>query len=83
MAWARRSLNDKFSIRPGIAGCAYWQIEDDSDDGPGTLADERKRAYALGAEINFWRPPSLFQVNLRALREFRAKNTCYRSANLT
>ncbi|BBO85992.1 hypothetical protein DSCO28_65580 [Desulfosarcina ovata subsp. sediminis] len=69
-------VTDKLLVRPGIAGCAYWQIEDDSDDGPGTVADERKRAYALGAEINFfWLPPTLFQVNLRALREFGAKNT--------
>lgn len=69
-------ISDKFAIRPGLAGCAYWQIEDDSDDGPNTVADERKRAYALGAEINlFWLPPTLFQVNLRALREFGAKNT--------
>lgn len=45
-------ISDKFSIRPGLAGCAYWQIEDDSDDGPNTVADERKKAYALGAEIN-------------------------------
>jgi hypothetical protein len=38
-------INDKFSIRPGLAGCAYWQLEDDSDDGPGTLADERKTSF--------------------------------------
>ncbi len=69
-------INDKLLVRPGISGCAYWQFEDDSDDGPGTLADERKESYALGAEINFfWLPPTLFQVNLRALREFGAKNT--------
>lgn len=69
-------VNEKLSIRPGIPGCAYWQIEDDSDDGPGTVADERKEAFALGAEINlFWLPPTLFQMNLRALREFNAKNT--------
>lgn len=69
-------INDKLSIRPGICGAAYWQIEDDSDDGPGTVASERKESYALGAEINFfWLPPKLFQFNLRALREFGAKNT--------
>jgi len=69
-------LNNKFSIRPGLAGCAYWQLEDDSDDGPNSFADERKTAYALGAEINmFWLPPTLFQVNLRAMREFGAENT--------
>lgn len=69
-------INEKLAVRPGIAGCAYWQIEDDSDDGPGTVADERKENFALGAEINFfWLPPTLFQLNLRALREFGAKNT--------
>jgi hypothetical protein len=69
-------INDKFSIRPGLAGCAYWQLEDDSDDGPGTLADERKTSFALGAEMNlFWLPPTLFQMNLRVLREFGARNT--------
>nr|WP_083456035.1 transporter [Desulfosarcina cetonica] len=69
-------INEKLSIRPGICGSAYWQIGDDSDDGPGTLADERKQAYSLGAEINFfWLPPKLLQLNLRALREFGAKNT--------
>ncbi|ESP93672.1 hypothetical protein PL2TA16_03003, partial [Pseudoalteromonas luteoviolacea 2ta16] len=57
-------------------GYAYWQIEDDSDDGPGTIADERKEVYALGAEINFfWLPQTNFQMNIRALREFGAKNT--------
>jgi hypothetical protein len=69
-------INEKLLVRPGIAGCAYWQIEDDSDDGPGSIADERKESFALGAEINFfWLPPTLFQINLRALREFGAKNT--------
>lgn len=69
-------INEKLLIRPGIAGCAYWQISDDSDDGPGTVADERKESFALGAEMNFfWLPPTLFQLNLRALREFGAKNT--------
>ncbi|WP_419657829.1 SphA family protein [Desulfosarcina variabilis] len=69
-------INDKLSIRPGICGSAYWQIEDDSDDGPATVADERKEAFSLGAEINFfWLPPKLFQLNVRVLREFGAKNT--------
>lgn len=69
-------INEKLLLRPGIAGCAYWQIDDDSDDGPGTIANERKESFALGAEINFfWLPPTLVQVNLRALREFGAKNT--------
>ncbi len=69
-------INDKLLIRSGIAGCAYWQFEDDSDDGPGTVADERKESFALGAQMNFfWLPPTLFQLNLRALLEFGAKNT--------
>ncbi len=69
-------INDKLSIRPGICGTAYWQIDDDSDDGMGTVANERKEAYALGAEMNFfWLPPKLLQLNIRVLREFGAKNT--------
>ena len=69
-------INEKLSIRPGICGAAYWQIEDDSDDGVGTLADERKEAFAIGAEMNFfWLPPKLLQLNVRVLREFSAKNT--------
>lgn len=69
------AVNDKFLIRPGITGCAYWQLSDDSDDGPGTVAEERKEAYAIGAEINMFWLPKLFQANLRVLREFEAKNT--------
>jgi hypothetical protein len=68
-------INEKLLIRPGLSGCAYWQISDDSDDGPGTLADERKQAFALGAEMNFFFLPQLFQVNLRVLREFEAQST--------
>ncbi|WP_300464157.1 transporter [Desulfobacula sp.] len=69
-------VNKKLLVRPGIAGYAYWQIDDDSDDGPGTIADERKKSFALGAEINFlWLPPTNFQLNLRVLREFGAENT--------
>ncbi|WP_217907627.1 SphA family protein [Desulfosediminicola ganghwensis] len=68
-------VSDNFLVRPGIAGCAYWQLEDDSDDGPGTFADERKRAAALGLEINLMHLPSLIQANLRVLREFEARNT--------
>jgi len=69
-------INDKLVIRPGIAGWAYWQIADDSDDGPTSIADEAKEAYALGAEINFfWLPPTLFQMNLRVLREFGVENS--------
>lgn len=69
-------VSDKLLVRPGIAGCGYWQISDDSDDGPGTVKDQRKESLALGGEINFfWLPPTLFQFNIRALREFGAKNT--------
>jgi len=69
-------INDKLSIRPGICGTAYWQIEDDSDDNPATVDDERKEAFSLGAEMNFfWLPPKLLQLNVRVLREFGAKNT--------
>ncbi|MBS0012923.1 MAG: transporter [Desulfobacterales bacterium] len=63
-------------VRPGISGCSTWQIDDDSDDGPGTVASERKQNHALGAEINFFfPPPRLMQVNLRFLREFSSKNS--------
>jgi hypothetical protein len=70
------AVSDKLLVEPGISGAAYWQLQDDSGDGPGTVADERKEAYALGAEINFFWLPQLFQVNLRVLREFEAKNIC-------
>lgn len=62
-------------IRPGLAGAAYWQFTDDSDDGATTLKDERKEAYAVGPEINFMHLPTLFQINLRAMRDFNTKNT--------
>ena len=69
-------LNDTLEVRPGISGSAYWQISDDSDDFGPIVADQRKEAYAVGPEINFfWFPPRLLQVNLRVLREFNAKNT--------
>lgn len=68
-------VSQKLIIRPGISGCSYWQIDEDSDDGPDTLASEKKENHALGAEINFFfPPPTLIQVNLRFLREFNAKN---------
>jgi hypothetical protein len=68
-------LSDKLSVRPGMSGCGYWQISDDESDNPAYAEDERKTGYALGAEINFfWLPPKLFQLNLRALREFGAEN---------
>ncbi|SEA71554.1 Uncharacterized conserved protein [Desulfuromusa kysingii] len=68
-------LNDKFLVRPGISGSAYWQLEDDSEDGPGTVASERKEAMSLGLEMNIMHLPTLMQANLRVLREFEAKNT--------
>lgn len=68
-------LGDGFLVRPGISGCSYWQLEDDSDDGPGTLAREQKQAHAIGAEVNFFWLKHLFQVNVRFLNEFGAENT--------
>lgn len=68
-------INEKMLVRPGISGWAYWQIEDDSDDGPGTVASERKKSAALGFEINAMHLPTKFQANLRVAREFEAKNT--------
>ena len=68
-------VNDSVILRPGLAGSSYWQISDDSDDGPGTVADQRKQAHALGVEINMFYLPQLIQVNLRALKEFKAENT--------
>ena len=69
-------LSDKFLLRPGIAGCAYWQFEDDSYDGPGTYStDERKSSMALGIEMNLMHLPTLIQANLRVLREFESENT--------
>lgn len=68
------AANKDLLVRPGLSGCAYWQISDDSKDGPGTVADERKESYALGAEINLFYLPKLFQTNIRVLREFKAKN---------
>lgn len=70
------AINDKLLVRPGLAGYSYWQIEDDSQNGPGTVADERKKVHAIGAEINlFFLPPYLLQLNLRALHEYGAENT--------
>ncbi len=68
------TVNDKLLIRPGLSGVAYWQITDDSDDGQGTIADERKQVYALGAEFNFFWLPNLLQLNLRVLRELEVEN---------
>ncbi len=68
-------ISDKLIIRPGISGCGYWQISDDSDDYGSIVANERKQSLAIGPEINFfWLPPKLFQMNLRLLREFDVEN---------
>jgi hypothetical protein len=69
------AVNDKLLVRPGLTGCAYWQLGDDSKDGPVSVAEQRKRAYAVGAEINFFYLPQLMQLNLRALHEYGAENT--------
>ena len=70
-------VGDRLMLRPGLAGSAYWQLEDDSDNGPdnSTIADERKEAYAIGAEVNALWLPFLVQANLRFLHEFGAANT--------
>ena len=70
-------VGDRLMLRPGLAGSAYWQLEDDSDNGPdnSTIADERKEAYAIGAEVNALWLPCLVQANLRFLHEFGAANT--------
>lgn len=62
-------------VRPGLSGSAYWQLEDDSNDGPTTLATERKECYSAGAEINFFYLPKLVQLNLRVVKEYGAVNT--------
>ncbi len=69
------TVNDKLMVRPGLAGYSYWQIEDDSQDGPGSFADQRKQVHAIGAEINIFWLPQLLQLNLRALHEYGAENT--------
>ncbi|WP_299788622.1 transporter [uncultured Shewanella sp.] len=68
-------FNHTWLVRPGITYCATWQISDDSQDGPGSLASERKQAYGVGAEINLFYLPWLLQANLRYVHEFGAKNT--------
>ncbi len=68
-------LNDHWLVRPGINYAASWQVTDDSKDGPGTVADERKQVFGLGAEVNVMYLPWLLQANLRYLTEFDAKNT--------
>lgn len=70
------AVTNSLLVRPGIAGAAYWQISDDSEDGPNgsSFEDERKQSCALGGEINFLYLPWLFQTNIRVLREFDARN---------
>lgn len=66
------AVTDKLLVRPGIAGCNYWQVSDDSG---GNSNDNKKQSHAIGAEINFfWLPPTLFQVNLRVLQDYSVKN---------
>ncbi len=63
-------------IRPGLTGYSYWQIEDDSDDQPPMVdADQRKQVHAVGAELNLFWLPQLFQVNFRYLQEYGAENS--------
>lgn len=69
------ALNNNFLMRPGIAGYAYWQLSDDSDDRPGAAPGDRKQSFAIGAEVNFVYIPQLLQLNLRALQEYGAENT--------
>ena len=68
-------LNSSWSLRPGITGTTYWQIGEDSDDGVGTVKDEKKKAYNMGAEINFTYIPKMLAINLRASRDFASENT--------
>lgn len=69
-------VNNTWMIRPGVSGASYWQISDDSDDLPqaGIVADQRKQAHAIGAELNIFYLPMLFQVNLRYLEEYGVEN---------
>lgn len=63
---------NNWMIRPGITGASYWQISDDSDES--LSANEHKEAHAIGAEVNFFYLPMLFQVNLRYLQEYGVEN---------
>ncbi|MGE4558926.1 MAG: transporter [Desulfobulbus sp.] len=67
---------NNWMLRPGITGASYWQISDDSDDLPaaGIIADQHKQAHAIGAEVNIFYLPMLFQVNLRYLQEYGVEN---------
>ena len=70
-------VNDSFIVRPGLVGASYWQISNDSKDAIGfnIVADQRKKVHSIGAEVNFFCLPGLFQVNLRYLSEYGAENT--------
>ncbi|MDD2465002.1 MAG: transporter [Desulfobulbus sp.] len=63
---------NNWMIRPGITGASYWQISDDSSES--LSADQHKEAHAIGAEVNFFYLPMLFQVNLRYLQEYGVEN---------
>ena len=69
--------NEAFIVRPGLVGASYWQISNDSKDAANfnIVADQRKQVHSIGAEVNFFYLPGLFQVNLRYLTEYGAKNT--------
>ncbi len=69
-------VNNTWMFRPGLTGASYWQISDDSEDNLayGIIADHRKQAHAIGAEINVFYLPLLFQVNLRYLQEYGVEN---------
>lgn len=68
-------FDGQWLIRPGINYAASWQISDDSTDGASTVAEERKKVFGLGAELNVMYLPWLLQANLRYMTEFDAKNT--------
>ncbi len=73
---AKRFLVDnQWLVLPGISYCASWQITDDSQDGHGTIASERKQGYGVGADINLIYLPWKVQTTLRYVHEFGAKNT--------
>lgn len=67
-------LDNTWLVRPGISYCATWQISDDSQDGQGTRADERKEGYGIGGELNVLYLPWLLQGNIRYTNEFGTKN---------
>ena len=64
--------NERLLIRPALAGFAEWQVGDDHGE---DASDLHSRKYAIGPEINFfWLPPTLFQLNIRALWDFEVRN---------